>query len=217
MNTVNSWDDDILLESIIDPIFDKNINASSYSPEDTYLDRKYPFRHLIPIDFICPYCGKKSNAELAHIIKKRGKLIGQSRREIHNRHYTNTITTNTYETFFIRQCDHCFQKRKRQKVGVFKICFFVMMIHLAILIFIIANNTPNLFGFIDTAEKILNKLAEEELIFVVVTGGITYLICSSHLKRKQRLEIDVEEAFKYGAVATKKEVNNKYHGDEDFL
>lgn len=217
MDTINSWDYCIPCESLTDPIFDKNNNASSYSPDDTYLDERYPFRHSIPVDFICPYCRNKSNTEFAHIIKKRGKLLDQTHRVTHNRHYTNTITTNTYEIFFIRQCDHCFKKREQQKKGVFKICIFLMLIHLAILIFFIANNTPNLFGLIGTVEKILNKLRVEELFFVAVTGGITYLICSSRLKRKQRLEIDVEEAFKLDAVATKKEVNKKYNGDEDFL
>ena len=59
MNTINSWD----YESLIDPIFDKKNNASSYSPDDTYLDLRYPFRHSIPIDFICPYCRNKSNTD----------------------------------------------------------------------------------------------------------------------------------------------------------
>lgn len=217
MNNINSWDDGILLESIIDPIVDKHNNASSYSPEDTFLDRRYHFRHSIPIEFICPYCGNKSKTELAHIIKKRGKLIDQTRRVTHNRHYTNTITTNTYETYYLRQCDHCYKKRKRQKEGILKMCILVMMIHFAILIFILANNTPNLFGFIDTVERINNKLTGDKLFFVAATGVITYLICSSRLKKKQRLDISVEEAFEFGAVATIKEVNQKYHGDEDFL
>ena len=208
------------LEAVQDTTLETRRSESSYKPKDVSLDYEYRFRHYIPFDFVCPYCGKTSSVDTEHIIRKRGRLLNTSHSLKQRRKTTYIETTRTYETFFIRQCDDCYKKRKRQKKGLIYFCLIIVCGYILFYLYSEIINTPNFFGLIDTLERAFEKMFKQDLDWMMYAGLIglfSYIIGNIFLKRIQRKVISIDKAFSCNAVATIKEIKEKYKNEEDNL
>lgn len=171
-------------------------------------------------EYKCPYCGQVLPIGRGYIIKKRGQLLSQNRRLTQRGKNTYITTERTYEQFYVRMCESCHQKRRRQKYRLIQLSFLTFVIHLTILIIQEIIRIPNLFGLWELAKSICNHIRNmfpDCLGWPIATSIITYLFGLYILRKIQRKTFSKKEAYQLNAIATKEEIYKKYQGDEDNL